>query len=127
MDVALWSYKWIGLDGMEWSPGGVKYRAAYDAKNWLIPQPKKGVNVSTYFGSNHPVLPMNEFPFIFFCKATSLWWEICFVFEVAGAVCAQINGKYLSVGQGTMLRYRSMLGVSEIRTTQLTLHQSCFS
>ena len=43
--------------------------------------------------------------FHLFCTAALL----CFALEVA-AVCAQINGKYLSVGQGTMLGYRSMLG-----------------
>ena len=30
MDVAPWCYKWIGRDGIG-SPGGVRYRAPYDA------------------------------------------------------------------------------------------------
>ena len=31
MDVAPWSYKWV--DGIGWSPGGVRYRAPYGANN----------------------------------------------------------------------------------------------
>ena len=32
-DVAAYCYKWIGWIGTGWSPGEVKYRAAYVANN----------------------------------------------------------------------------------------------
>ena len=60
----------------------------------------------TYSGSNYPVFQVN---LALQPRLTSVG-DVFFAFAVAGTVCVQINGKHLSVGQGTMSGHRSMLG-----------------
>ena len=58
------SYKWMGLDGMDgWSTGGVKYRAAYAAKD-LIENVAKNSLLPFFMGSSL-YLPLS----IPFCSA----------------------------------------------------------